>query len=192
MARVAIFTSGNGSNFEAITKKILADGRHTVSLMVCNRKAAFSFSRAATLGVESYYLCYMDREPSDVEEEIIGVLKDKEIDLIVLAGFMKILTPKIIDAFPNKIINIHPSLLPKYPGAHAIEESFNGDDECYGITIHYVDYGMDSGPIIVQKKILRVPNISREDFECSIHGAEHEAYPEVVINLLNKIDKDRL
>lgn len=188
MAQIAIFTSGNGSNFQAIVEHINATSHHRVVLMVCNRREAYSFTRAKQLGVEAYYLSYGGRDIKTVEQEIIGVLKDKNIDLIVLAGFMKLLSSTLIDAFPNRIINIHPTLLPKYPGAHGIKESYQAQDDNYGITIHYVDYGMDSGSIITQRALVRDRSMSLDDFEASIHRLEHETYPKVVEELLDKID----
>lgn len=195
MARVAIFSSGNGSNFQAIAERIQSEASHQVVLMVCNCKNAYSFTRSKKLHIESYFIDYKGRSREETEEELVALLRSKKIDLIVLAGYMKLLTPTLIDAFPQRIINIHPALLPKYPGTHGIEESYeSGDKEC-GITIHYVDYGMDTGAIIKQASFFRKEGISLEAFEQEIHRLEHENYSEVVLSLLNKIEtakKERL
>lgn len=189
MACVAIFTSGNGSNFQAIAEAVLKDGKHTLASMVCNKKEAFSFQRADQLGVPSYHISYLGRSREETESQLVDYLQSQEVDLVVLAGYMKLLTPVLIDAFSGKIINIHPALLPRYPGTHGIEESYrSGDGEC-GITIHYVDYGMDSGSIIIQTSFLRRGDETLEEFEEIIHRLEHENYPSVVVELLDKIDK---
>ncbi len=187
MAKVAIFTSGNGSNFQTIAETLIKQGKHEIALMVCNKKEAFSYQRAINLKIESYHLNYLGRSREETETEIVAVLKEKGVNLIVLAGYMKLLTPVLIDAFPCAIVNIHPALLPKYPGTHGIQESYqSGDLEC-GVSIHYVDYGMDTGPIIKQVSFIRDKDQSLESFESKIHELEHANYPIVVMQLLDDI-----
>ncbi len=188
MARVVIFSSGNGSNFQAIAEALLASGKHQLVLMVCNKKCAYSFERAKQLGIPSYHIDYRGRERKAVEEELVTVLKECKTDLVVLAGFMKLLTPILLDAFPKRVINIHPALLPKYPGTDGIGESFASGDAEAGITIHYVDYGMDTGEPIEQVSFSRSDDETLESFETKIHQLEYKHYPKVVLNLLDKID----
>lgn len=187
MATVAIFSSGSGSNFETIAERVLSESNHKIAAMVCNISTAFSFKRAEKLGIESYHIDYRSRKREEVEEELVKYLSSLNVDLIVLAGYMKLLTPVLIDAFSNRIINIHPALLPKYPGTDGIGDSFRSTDRELGITIHRVDYGMDTGPIIRQDSFIRSGEESLEEIAQKIHALEHKNYPEVVLDLLNQI-----
>lgn len=164
MANLAVFTSGNGSNFQAIAENIIKSG-HTVSCMICDRKDAYSFKRAGSLGIKSYHVSYFRKEKEAAEREIVDILEKEKIDLVALAGFMRLITPFLIDKYRNRIINIHPALLPKYPGTHGIEESFSSGDSELGVTIHYVDEGMDTGPVIMQKSFNRSGSETLEEIE---------------------------
>ena len=190
MANLALFCSGNGSNFQAISDYILSNSTHNIVTMICNKKGAYAFTRADNLGIKSYYISYKNREREDVELELVSYLNSLNVDLIALAGYMKMLTPILIDAFSDKIVNIHPALLPKYPGCHGIEDSFNSGDSKLGITIHKVDYGMDSGPLIYQSHFIRKENDSLDNIEKEIHKLEHNEYPKIVLNLLNELDRN--
>ena len=111
--------------------------------------------------------------------------------MIVLAGFMKLLSPEMTKKYDGKIINIHPALLPKYPGTHGIEESFASSDTELGVTVHYVDSGMDTGKVIRQKSFVRSGSESLEEIETRIHDCEHEIYPQVVIELLDRAEEGK-
>lgn len=191
MASVAILASGSGSNFQVITQAILASGRHSVAILVYDRKDAYVAQRAKDLGVPSYYVKYPGRSREDAEEEIITVIKKSRADLVVLAGFMRLFTPKFIGAFPDKIINIHPALLPSHPGAHGIADSFKSPDKKLGITIHYVDCGMDTGQVIEQASFERNGKETLEEIEKKIHNLEHATYPRVILGILDKIQEQR-
>ncbi|MCL2293923.1 MAG: phosphoribosylglycinamide formyltransferase [Spirochaetes bacterium] len=184
MARLAIFASGNGSNFQAIAEEIQKTG-HTISCLICDRKKAYSFERAKNLGIKSYYVPYFERSKEAAEQEIAEIIEKEKADIIALAGFMRILSHQFVEKYKNRIVNIHPSLLPKYPGTGAIEKSYNSGDEELGITIHYVDGGVDTGPIIRQESFKRKFNEPLEEIEKKIHNLEYTAYPEVIKNLLD-------
>ena len=186
MSNLAVFVSGNGSNFQAIARAV-ANTEHSLKFMLCNRKTAFAMKRAEQLGIKKYFIDYSKRPRQDVESEILQLLKLHKIDLIALAGFMKILTSFIVSKYQNRIINIHPSLLPKYPGTRGIEESYNSGDRELGITIHFVDTGVDTGEIILQKSFVRSGSETIEVIEKHIHTLEHLYYPEVVLSLLDKM-----
>ncbi len=186
MARLAIFASGNGSNFQAIAERILPT-RHTVEFLLCNNKNARAIERAKKLGIPYYLVNYRGEKRENVEEVILNYLSKHRVDLIALAGYMKIITEKLIEPYWKKIINIHPALLPKYPGTNAIERSYASKDRELGITIHYVDTGVDTGPIILQKSFIRDGNESLEEIEKRIHRLEHLYYPQVVVELLDRI-----
>ncbi len=140
------------------------------------------------MGIPVLNVSYLRNSREEVEKKLISVLKEEEIDLIVLAGYMRLLTPLFVSAFKGRIINIHPALLPKYPGTHGIEESFASGDRELGITIHYVDEGMDTGPVICQKSFLRNPSDTLESTAERIHGLEHQWYPDVILDLLGQIE----
>ncbi|MBI9109054.1 MAG: phosphoribosylglycinamide formyltransferase [Spirochaetales bacterium] len=186
MHRLAVLSSGNGSNFKAIAEK-LAESDHTLACMICDRREALVFEKAGKLGIPAYYVNYMGRPRSVVEEEIGAVLKKEKVELIALAGFMRLLSPALIDLYESRILNIHPSLLPKYPGTQGIQESFNSTDEELGITIHHIDYGLDTGPVIMQKSFIRQGDETLEEIESRIHDLEHIWYPAVLLEILNSI-----
>ena len=186
MARLAVLASGSGSNFEAIVKH-LAGSNHRISCLICDRKDAYAFKRAEKFGIPSYHVSYAGKERAEAEKEIYSLLEASSTDLIALAGFMRLLTPELIDRFPGRIINIHPSLLPKYPGTHGILESYESGDPELGITIHRVDYGLDTGPVIMQKSFKRSGEESLDDIEFRIHELEHQCYPAVLLEILDTI-----
>jgi len=190
MANCIVLASGNGSNFQAVADRI-KQTRHKIVCLVTNKKSAYALTRAHNLGIPTHVVAYQGRTKEEAEEEILDLAEKYGAELMVLAGFMKILTGRLIDGFYGKIINIHPALLPKYPGAHAIEESYRSGDKELGITIHQVDYGVDTGPVLLQKAFTRCGTESKEKIEEQIHDLEHRWYPEVVENLLNEIDKTR-
>ncbi len=185
MANLAIFASGTGSNFVAIADA-LAGGPHRVAVLVTDKPDAPVVERAHERDIAVYHADYRPRRArSEVEREIIDELDRRECHMIALAGFMKILTPTIIDRFPQRIVNIHPSLLPRHAGVGAIENSFNSGDTELGITIHFVDYGVDTGPIIVQRSFNR-SEVADLQAACErIHALEHYWYPKVVHDLLD-------
>jgi len=186
MAKVVVMASGGGSNFQAIAEAI-RQTPHEIAGLICDRKEAGCFSRGEALNITSKYIPYYRLTQQEAEEKILSAFIAWQGDILVLAGFMRLLSASFIQSLPARIVNIHPSLLPKYPGTKGIEESFRSDDAEMGITIHYVDKGMDTGPVILQKKIPRIQNESLEDFETRIHRLEHRFYPETVLNLLSAL-----
>lgn len=184
MADFAVLASGSGTNFQAIAERT-AKSCHDLKCMICDRKNAYVFKRAADLGIRSYYVPYFKRSREEAEKDISEILQKEKVELIVLAGFMRLLSPSFIDRYKGRIVNIHPALLPKFPGTHGIEESYNSGDEELGITIHYVDYGMDTGPVIMQKSFKRTFSESIDEIEKKIHKIEHSYYPDAIISILD-------
>ncbi len=190
MADCIVFASGSGSNFEAIAE-YLSKTPHMVSALISDRQDAMVLQRAQRLRIPAYFIPYDRSRRTLFEETASGLVLGARADLIILAGFMRILTSPFVDRFKNRIVNIHPSLLPRYPGAHAIEQSFSSGDTELGITIHYVDHGLDSGPIIARRSFNRHGNESLTEIEGRIHALEHLFYPEIVRSLLDEIDAER-
>lgn len=187
LKNIAVFASGNGSNFQAIAEAV-KKGRLKahLRLLVCDNPKAYVLERAEKFGVKVLPIDggnYSSKK--DFEDEIIRKLKAERIDLIVLAGFMRILSPDFIRQYKNRIINIHPALLPSFKGAHAIRDAFDYGVKLTGVTVHFVDEKMDHGPIILQEA-LRVRAQDRlESLEEKIHQLEHNAYPRAIHLLLS-------
>ncbi|HPE40490.1 MAG TPA: phosphoribosylglycinamide formyltransferase [Bacteroidales bacterium] len=184
---IAIFASGSGSNFQAIADAIAEHRVHAnLVLLVCDNPNAFVIERAQKWDVETLILQpKMFQSKADYEQKIADKLKEKGVQWIVLAGYMRIIGERLLDLFPNKIINIHPALLPSFPGAHGIKDAFEYGVKVFGVTIHYVDSGIDTGAIIDQEAFKIKPGMCIEDVEIEIHKIEHQLYPKVLQKLLH-------
>ena len=182
MFKIAVLISGNGSNLEAIVdacKKNLIDG--SVDIVISNNPNAYGIQRAKNHSINYKIIDNKSFETrEDFDQALVEVLKETHPDLIVLAGFMRILTPVMIKAFKNKIINIHPSLLPKYPGLDTHNLVLNNGDLKHGVTIHYVNEVLDGGQIIAQGEISVNANETMNELKSRIHSIEHVMLPMVV------------
>ncbi|MGA2766519.1 MAG: phosphoribosylglycinamide formyltransferase [Spirochaetia bacterium] len=187
MARLAVFASGRGSNFVAIANA-LKETRHVLEFLLCDVEGAPVLERAEELRVPTVPVSYGGEKRENVEKKIVRHLERRRVDIVALAGFMRLLTPGFLQAFKGPVINVHPSLLPKYPGVHGIEESYASGDTELGITIMRVDEGVDTGPAVLQKSFHRAPGETRDQVEARIHALEHEWYPRVLLSMLDRID----
>ena len=167
--RLGVMCSGNGSNFENIHH---ACPKHDIVIMVYNKKKAKAKKRADRLGISS---CY-----SKDEDEIIALFNAYEVDMIVMAGWMRIVSKKFCDEFAGRIINLHPSLLPKYKGLHAVEQALKAGEEETGCTVHFVNEFLDSGDIIKQQVVPILPGDTVESLTRAIQQAEHSLLPSVI------------
>ena len=167
--RIGIMCSGNGSNFENIVHSC---PKHEVVLMVYNKKKCKAKKRADRLDINS---CY-----SKDEDEIIALFHAYNVDMIVMAGWMKIVSKKFTDEFAGRIINLHPSLLPKYKGLHAIEQAMKAGETETGATVHFVNEYLDSGAIIKQQTVPILPGDTVESLQRAIQQAEHYLLPLVL------------
>ena len=182
--KIAVFSSGNGSNFEAIVKADIPNVE--VSFLLCNIKNAYVLERAKKLSIDSILLPHKNFESrKDFEKEIISRIKDYSIDLITLAGFERILSPFFINYFDKRIINLHPSLLPSFPGLRAPKQALEYGVKFTGCTVHFVDDGVDTGPIISQGLIEILDSDDEESLMKKIHEKEHEILP-VAIKLISE------
>jgi phosphoribosylglycinamide formyltransferase-1 len=176
---IAIFCSGNGTNFQAIAEAVKkGEIKAKLALMVCDNPQAFALERAKKLGV-SAYLIERDRFKSkkEYEQEIIQRLETEKIDLICLAGYMRIVGKEILQKYKNRILNIHPALLPSFKGTQAIKDALDYGAKVTGVTVHFVDEEMDHGPIILQRGVEISPGESEETLAEKIHTLEHQLYP---------------
>ena len=188
MARLAVFASGTGSNFVAIAAAVRAAHRHRIEFLLCDVEGAKVLDRAAELSVPTMLVTYRGQPREAVEKKVVRHLERRRVDVVALAGFMKLLTPFFLDRFKGPIINLHPSLLPRYPGAHAIVESFHSDDKELGISVIRIDEGVDTGPVLLQRSFHREGTESMAEIESRIHALEHQWYPRVVLETLDAID----
>jgi phosphoribosylglycinamide formyltransferase-1 len=185
---VAIFASGNGSNFQVLAEKIQA-GKLSASLKFAfsDKQGAYALKRAEQLGVPSFSFELKEFASKEIyEAKLVELLKQYEVDLVVLAGYMKIIGATLLKVYENKIINIHPSFLPEFSGAQGIKDAWDAKVKESGVSVHYVDSGVDTGKIIKQVRVLRLENDTLESFERRIHKAEHQLYPEVLEELIRK------
>ncbi len=191
MVNIAVFASGNGSNFEELAKGFKDDKKSAIRLLIYDRKDAFVVKRAEKYGILAKYINYVKQGKDEAEKEIVRLIIQNSIDIIFLAGFMRILDKNLIDGVKCPIINIHPSLLPKHKGSKGIEDAFLSNDKTSGITIHYVNEELDSGEMILQKSICVNRKLGIDHFEKEIHKLEHKWYPKVAKKLVNKIVKEK-
>lgn len=170
---IGVLVSGNGSNLQA-----LIDAGLPISAVAANRNDAYALirARAAGLPAATFALdCHATREERDLM--MATWLEEHGVELVVLAGYMHLLTPPFLRRFPDRIVNVHPSLLPAFPGAHAIADALAAGVETTGVTVHLVDEGLDTGPVIRQEAVRVEP---RETLEERIHAVEHRLLPQVV------------
>lgn len=184
MKRIAVFASGNGTNFENIIndKSINADW----SILICDNKNAKAIDIAKNNNIETFAFSAKDYEnKAHYEKEISTILDNLEIDLIVLAGYMRILSKEFVEKYEGKIINIHPSLLPLYKGGHAIEDAFNDGKNIFGATVHYVVAEIDSGEIIIQDTVNNTEGLTLNEITQKVHELEYILYPKAIKIVLN-------
>ena len=169
--RLGVMCSGNGTNFENIVRTC---NRDEVVIMIHNKEKCGAAKRATKLGIPHTHI------KSKREDLIIDVMKAWKVDLIVLAGWMRIVSPKLINEFPNRIINLHPSLLPKYKGLHAVEQALENGDSVTGVTVHYVNEELDGGKIILQEEVPILPNDDIQSLTKAIQRKEYYLLPKAI------------
>lgn len=190
MVNVAVFASGGGTNFENLVSK---DYEHTnICLLIVDKENAYAITRALKLGVPYVYVnpkAFSSKK--EYEEKIVEYLKKYEIDLIALAGYMRFIGNVLLTNYANRIINLHPAYLPAFPGAHSIQEAYEAKAEYSGVTIHYVDEGIDTGEIIHQEKVVIEPTWSLDEFEEKIHELEYKMFPVVLENVCKEVNHEK-
>lgn len=177
--RIAVFASGFGSNLQALIDYNNKHGLNgDIVLVFSNNKDAYALNRARENEIKAVFMDparYSSREQYD--SEIIEMLEEEKIDLVVLAGYMFLLGQEFVHRFKNKILNIHPALLPSFKGTHGIKDAYEYGVKVTGVTVHFVDEGLDSGPIILQQSVDIDQNENVEELEEKIHRVEHKIYP---------------
>ncbi|TLZ50761.1 MAG: phosphoribosylglycinamide formyltransferase [Methanobacteriota archaeon] len=182
-AKIGVLASGRGTNFQAIAdacmrKEIPAE----IVLLVCNVPGALVLDRARKAGIAQVVIDHttFGKDREGWEREAVKALKERGVDLVVFAGFMRLVTPYFVAQFPDRILNIHPSLLPAFPGAHGIRDALDHGAKVSGLTIHFVDASLDAGPIILQKAVPVGDDDTEETFAARILEWENRLYPVAV------------
>ena len=176
--RIGVMCSGNGTNFENIVRTCRED---EVVLMIYNKEGCGAKDRALKLGIPCTHIASKD------ETRIINEFKWAGAELIVLAGWMRIVSPKLINAYPDRIINVHPSLLPKYKGLNVVQKAMEAGDEVTGCTVHYVNEELDSGEIIMQAEVPILPSDTVESLTKAIQRREYSLLPAAIENVKQRL-----
>jgi phosphoribosylglycinamide formyltransferase-1 len=185
--RLGILLSGRGSNFLAIHRAI-AEGRlpgTEIGLVLSNKADAAGLAAARSLGLPAAHIPIAGRTPFQRDEEFIERLRDAQVDLVCLAGYMRLISPPFVEAFPNRILNVHPSLLPSFPGLEAQTQALEFGAKIAGCTVHFVDERVDHGVIILQRAVEILDTDTPETLSARILVEEHKAYPEAIARVLS-------
>jgi len=179
---IAVFCSGNGSNFQAIADSVKNGGiKANIALMVCDNPSAYALERAKKEGINSLVIERKSFKTKDeYEAEIIKNLEKENIELICLAGYMRIVSPSLVQRYSNKILNIHPALLPSFKGTQGIKDALDYGVKLSGVTVHFVNDKMDQGPIILQEALEIKDDDTEKSLAERIHQIEHKLYPQAV------------
>ena len=182
MKSLGILLSGNGSNFEAIARNVasgkIPDAR--IAIVISNRADAGGITKAKALGLEALLIPSKGKAREEHDREVVAALQLHKVDIVCLAGYMRLLSPWFVRQFPQRILNIHPSLLPAFPGLEAQEQAFAYGVKVAGCTVHFVDEELDHGPIIVQKAVAVQDEDDEKTLAARILEQEHVAYSEAI------------
>jgi len=182
MVNIGVLVSGSGTNLQAIIEAIEAgkiEGK--ICIVISDNPDAYAIKRAKKYNIKTQYINYKEfSNREEYDKKIISLLKEKDCDLVVLAGYMKILTPYFINVYKNKIMNIHPALLPSFPGLHVQKKAIDHGVKVSGCTVHFVNEGLDSGPIIIQQVVEVKDDDTEESLAERILREEHRIYPRAI------------
>lgn len=180
--RLAVLISGSGTNLQAIIDRCAAgDLQAEVVCVISNRADAFGLQRAEKHAIPALFLDHRQfAGRAEYDAALVAQLRQHRVDLVILAGFMRIVTPVLLDAFPNRVLNIHPALLPAFPGLDAQKQALEHGVKVSGCTVHFVDAGTDTGPIIAQATVPVLEDDTVESLSQRIHLEEHKLYPAAI------------
>ncbi len=185
MKNIGILLSGRGSNFEAIARNVQAGKIPAkIAVVISNREEAAGLQRAREMGLNARVIPSKGKERQAYDREVVAALREFHVDLVCLAGFMRILSPYFIREFPGRILNIHPALLPAFPGSDAQKQALEHGVKLSGCTVHLVDEGVDTGPIICQAAVPVLDGDTLESLSARILKEEHRIYSEAICLLL--------
>jgi phosphoribosylglycinamide formyltransferase 1 len=179
--RIVVLASGSGTNLQAILHDLQGQGLIEVVGVGSDKPGAGALERGRRAGVETAVFAAADYEDRAARDEAIGDwIESRQADLIVLAGYMQLLSERFVARFRNRVVNIHPALLPDFPGLDAIGQALAAGVATTGVTVHFVDEGVDTGPVIAQREVPVPPGVPRAELEAAVHAVEHELYPEAI------------
>lgn len=179
--RIAVLASGGGTNLQAILDKLHGQGEVEVVGVVSDKPGARALERAEEAGVDTAVFPESDYPAREARDRAIGDwLEEREVELVALAGYMQLLTPEFVERFRNRIVNVHPALLPSFPGLEAVQQALDHGAWVTGVTVHFVDEGVDSGPIIFQRAVAVPESRDWDELEAEIHRTEHALLPEAI------------
>jgi phosphoribosylglycinamide formyltransferase 1 len=185
--RLGVLISGRGSNLKAIIDAIQG-GRldASIAVVISNRADAPGLDHATAAGIETLVLSHMSYATrEDYDRALVAELNKRGVALVCLAGFMRLLSPVFVDAFPNRILNIHPSLLPKYPGLHPQQQALDDGAAESGATVHFVNKELDAGPVVLQESVPVLPGETADSLAARILEVEHSLYPRAIQRVLD-------
>lgn len=187
MKNLGILLSGRGSNFEAIADNV-ASGKldAKIAVVISNRADAGGIELARRRGLKALVIPSKGKPREEHDREVVAALREHQVDLVCLAGYMRLLSPWFVQQFPNRILNVHPALLPSFPGLEAQKQAFDYGVKVSGCTVHFVDADLDHGAIIVQKVVPVLDNDDEHTLAARILAQEHVAYPEAIKIVLGK------
>ncbi len=178
---IAVLASGNGTNFQALVQALSGNSQARIKLLITDKKSAPARGRAKRLRIPEVFINPLDFKSSlEYDKELVRVLRRQKIGLVVLAGYMRIVSPYFVRSFKNKILNIHPAILPAFRGKEAIRRAFDYGCKLSGVTVHFVDEKVDHGPIILQESLKIKPQDTLRSLEIKIHRLEHRLFPQAV------------
>ncbi|HNY49075.1 MAG TPA: phosphoribosylglycinamide formyltransferase [Smithella sp.] len=182
LLKLGVLISGNGSNLQSIIDNIENGSlKAVIKIVVSNNPDAYGLTRAKKHGIPCAVLQNGDfKSKDDFDSALVKILKDHEVELVILAGFMRIISPTLLKAFPGSIMNIHPALLPSFPGLHGQKQAVDYGVKFSGCTVHFVDEGVDTGPIIIQAAVPVMDDDTEETLAARILKEEHKIYPQAI------------
>ena len=181
MKKLGVLLSGRGSNFEAIADSVEAGKIPAeIAVVVSNKPTARGLERARERGIEAVCIPSKGLEREEYDRRVVALLKEKQVDLVCLAGFMRLLSAYFVSQFPNRILNIHPSLLPSFPGLEAQHQALEHGAKFSGCTVHFVDEHLDAGPILIQASVPILDDDTEETLSARILSEEHRIYSEAI------------
>ncbi len=181
--KLGVLISGSGTNLQAIMDAIAAgDLDATIEIVISSRESAKGLARAQEAGIQTLSLtpALYEKDPIMADEVIATELHSRGVDYVIMAGYMRMVREPILLAFPDRVVNLHPALLPSFPGARAIEEAWLRGVKVTGVTVHFANAQYDEGPIIAQRPVTVDEGMTLTELEEAIHAVEHELYPEVI------------
>lgn len=176
--KAIVFASGSGTNFDALVE-VQKKGKLDVELagVVCDKEKAPVRQKAESYGIaQRWYNPKAYASKADYEAAILEWLEELDVDMIILSGYMRIVGKTLLEAYPNRIVNLHPAMLPSFPGAHAILDAYQAKVPQTGVTVHYIDENIDSGPIIIQEPVAIDPSWSLDELESAVHAKEYDLF----------------